>query len=91
MNLSQVDLSTLSEKEQAQLFPFYSAYTRPYPILLTRKDLKVEGEGGYFRKTNTLDEIKHQAKMLDTMYFTWLQTVERDSNGDIVDVSEQED
>ena len=84
MDLSLVDTSVLSEKEQAQLAPFYLAY-KPHGPIPTRKVLKVEGNGGYFHEVNTIKEIKSQAKMLDSMYYTWLETVTRDENGDIVD------
>jgi len=47
--------------------------------------LKVEGEGTYFKKVNTLQEIKHQARMMDIMYYHFLETVTRDENGNIID------
>ena len=87
MNLSELDLSTLSDKEKIQLFPFYDAW-RPFPVIVpTRKELKHEGSG-YFMKTKTLDEIKHQASMMDQMYYTFLENVTRDENGNIVDDDE---
>ena len=43
MNLSTLDISTLTEKEQAQLYPFYHAHTRPHPPALTWRQLRAEG------------------------------------------------
>ena len=43
MDLSTLDISTLSEREQAQLYPFYHAYTRPYPPALSWRQLRADG------------------------------------------------
>ena len=70
-----------------QLAPFYIAY-HPHSPIPPRKVLKVEGEGTYFPKVNTLDEVKRQASMMDKMYYTFLETVTRDEFGNIVDEAE---
>lgn len=84
MDLSTIDTSALSQKEQMQLAPFYLAYA-PHSDIPSRKVLKVEGEGTYFPKVDTLAEVKHQAKMLDKMYYTFLESCTRDENGNICD------
>ena len=84
MNLFEVDIETLTELEQMQLAEFRDAY-RPHSPIPTRKVLKVEGEGTYFPKVNTLDEIKEQVSVMDTMYYYFLETVTRDANGNIMD------
>jgi hypothetical protein len=87
LNLFEIDLSSLSEKEQIQLSVFRAAYS-PHGSIPTRAELKAEGRGGYFTETNTLKEIKHQARMLDIMYYDFLEKVERDENGNIPDDDE---
>ena len=87
LDLSTIDTSTLTEREQMMIAPFYVCY-RPHTAIPTRKVLKVEGEGTYFPKVNTLDEVKSQAKMLDKMYYHFLESVTRDENGNIVDEAE---
>ena len=84
MDLSLIDTSALSEKEQMQLAPFHQAY-RPHSPCPPRKVLKVEGEGSYFKKEKTLELIKHQASMMDKMYYTFLESVTRDEFGNIID------
>ena len=84
MDLYSVDVSTLTEREQMQLAAFRAAYA-PHSAIPSRAVLKVEGNGGYFAETNTLQEIKHQARFLDSMYYTWLENAPRDSNGKICD------
>ena len=87
MDLSLIDTSALSEKEQMQLAPFYVCY-RPHSPIPPRKVLKVEGEGTYFPKVDTLKEVKEQASMMDRMFYTFLESVTRDENGNIVDEAE---
>ena len=84
MDLSLIDTSALSEVEQMQLAPFYLAY-RPHSAIPSRKVLKVEGEGTYFPKVDTLKEVKEQASMMDRMYYSFLESVTRDEDGNIVD------
>ena len=43
MDLKTVDLSTLSQVEQMQLYPFYDAYNRKYPPAMTWRDCVSEG------------------------------------------------
>ena len=84
MDLSLIDTSALSEVEQMQLAPFYLAYA-PHSPIPGRAVLKVEGEGTYFPQVDTLAEVKHQARMLDKMYYHFLETVTRDEHGNIID------
>ena len=87
MDLFKLNVSELSEKEQMQLAPFHQAY-RPHEPIPPRKVLKVEGEGTYFPKVNTLDEVKRQASMMDKMYYDFLLTVTRDEFGNVCDEAE---
>ena len=89
MDLSTLDTTQLSEREQIQLAPFYLAY-KPHSPIPSRAVLKVEGEGTYFPSQNekTLDLIKEQAKRLDSMFYDFLATAPRDSKGDICDLPE---
>ena len=87
MDLSTIDTSQLSEREQMQLAPFYLAYA-PHDDIPSRAVCKVEGEGTYFPKVNTLEEVKKQANMLDRMYYGFLETVTRDEFGKVCDVKE---
>ena len=67
-----------------QLALFHQAY-RPHTAIPSRAVLKVEGEGPYFPKVDTLKEVKSQAKMMDIMYYSFLESVTRDENGNICD------
>ena len=69
---------------QRQLAPFIIAH-RPHTTPPSRATCKVEGEGNYFPPVDTVDEIKEQASMLDRMYYSFLETVTRDSNGNFID------
>ncbi len=84
MDLSKLNVSELSEREQMMLAPFYVCY-RPHTAIPPRKVLKVEGEGSYFKKEKTLDLVKYQASMMDKMYYTFLESVTRDEFGNIID------
>ena len=84
MDLRLVDTSSLDEKTQMQLAVFYDAW-RPHNAIPSRKVLKVEGKGSYFSESNTIQKIKHQASMMDQMYYSFLQTVTRDEKGNIKD------
>ena len=87
MDLFTVDTNTLSEREQMQLAIFHQAY-RPHEEIPSRAVCKVEGEGTYFPKVDTLAEVKHQARMLDKCYYYFLETVTRDEFGKVCDVKE---
>ena len=87
MNLYELDTSVLSEREQMQLAPFYLAYA-PHSPIPSRAVLKVEGEGTYFPKVDTIAEVKEQASNMERMYYNFLATVTRDEDGNIVDVPE---
>ena len=87
MDLFTIDTSKLSEREQMQLAVFHQAY-RPHSTIPTRAVCKVEGEGTYFPKVDTLKEVKEQASMMDRMYYGFLETVTRDEFGNIVDDKE---
>ena len=43
MDLKTVDLTTLTETEQMQLYPFYHAYHRPYPPAMTWQQMRKDG------------------------------------------------
>ena len=43
MDLKDIDLSTLSEREIIQLHAFHQAYNRPYPPSMTWRDCRAEG------------------------------------------------
>ena len=84
MDLYKVDLSTLTTDEQIKLQQFRQAY-RPHTAPPSRATLRAEGNGGYFTEHNTIQEIKQQAKFMDTWYYTFLETAPRDSKGNITD------
>ena len=85
MNLHNINYSELPESTQVQLFPFYDAW-RPHSAIPSRTECKLMGEGAYFPDHGkALDEIKEQARMLDTMYYGFLETVTRDEHGNICD------
>ena len=58
MNLKNLDISSLSEKEQAQLYPFYHAYNREYPPALTWRELRAEGFTPVEHTTCGISEIE---------------------------------
>ena len=88
MNLYNIDITTLTQQEQCQLFAFRDAW-RPHTAIPTRAECKIMGEGAYFPDHGkALDEIKEQARMLDTMYYGFLETVTRDEYGNICDDEE---
>ena len=67
MDLSSINLNTLTEQEQAQLYPFYHAYTREYPPLRTWREMKADG---YTRVEYTkcgLDEIQETMDEIDVI------------------------
>ena len=84
MNLYDVDLNTLTEREQCQLFAFRDAW-RPFTPTPSRAELKVTGRGSYFSNHKALDEIKEQARTLDCLYYGFLETVTRDEHGNVMD------
>ena len=84
MDLSLIDTSTLSEKEQMQLAPFYVCY-RPHTAIPSRAVCKAEGEGTYFPKVDTLAEVKAQASLMDQFYYKFLESTTRDEFGNIID------
>ena len=43
MDLKNIDLSTLTEREMIQLQAFHQAYNRPYPPAMTWRDCRAEG------------------------------------------------
>ena len=57
-DLSTIDISTLSEKEQAQLYPFHHAWSRPYPPALTWRQLRAEGLTPIEHTQCGIDEIE---------------------------------
>ena len=93
MDLRLVDTSALSELEQMQLAPFYLAY-HPHGPIPSRAVLKVEGEGTYFPSHNekTMDLIKEQARMMDRMYYGFIETTTRDvATGGVRDMTEEDE
>ena len=87
MDLSLINTSELSQREQMQLAPFHAAY-KPHGTIPSRAVLKAEGNGGYFAEHNTIEEIKEQARFLDSYYYRFLETVTRDEFGNIIDTPE---
>ena len=83
LNLLEVNLSELSEKERMQLAVFHRAY-QPHGSIPDKKMLKKEAKP-YFSDVKCIDEIKAQAKFMDTFYYRFLESVTRDSDGNICD------
>ena len=73
-----------------QLAAFHQAY-RPHSAIPSRAVLKMEGNGGYFADVNTIDEIRHQAQMMDVMYYDFIGDTTRDENGNIRDMNVDDD
>ena len=78
MDLKTVDLSTLSEVEQMQLYPFYDAYNRKYPPAMTWRDCRAEGLLPVEYTHCGMTEIEESLDELDT-----LSTFHINADGDI--------
>ena len=89
IDLSLLDTSEMSEKLQMQLAPFHAAY-KPHGEIVSRAVLRVEGEGSYFQSERAMDMVARQASMLDKMYYRFIETVNRDEEGEVADLVEDE-
>ena len=67
MDLKTVDLSTLSEVEQMQLYPFFDAYNRKYPPAMTWRDCVAEGLTKREWTTCGMDEIQESMDEIEVM------------------------
>ena len=67
MDLKNIDLSTLTEVEQMQLYPFFDAYNRKYPPAMTWRDCRAEGlEPKEYTKCGLI-EIQESMDELETL------------------------
>ena len=79
MDLKTVDLSTLSDVEQMQLYPFFDAYNRKYPPAMSWRDCRSEGLLPVEYTHCGLTEIEESLDELDT-----LSTFHLNESGEVV-------
>ena len=58
MNLADIDINSLPERERHQMYPFWQAYHRPYPKSRTWRELRAEGYEPIDRTSVGLEEIE---------------------------------
>jgi hypothetical protein len=90
IDLSTLDTSEMSTKLQMQLAPFYLAY-KPHGDIVSRKVLKVEGEGSYFKSEKAMDLVIRQSSILNQMRYKFIECSTRDDDGKVRDMNPDDD
>ena len=89
VDLSLLDTSAMSEKEQMQLAPFHQCY-RPHERAYTWRELREMGCVPVPKVEPTMELIKRQASFLEQSFYMFLESAPRDKNGNICDAPEDE-
>ena len=87
IDLSLLDTSAMSEKEQMQLAPFHQCY-REHERAYTWRELRAMGCEPVPKEEPTMELIKRQASFLEQSFYAFLESVPRDEKGRVMDLPE---